>query len=87
MNTNEKNRQYILELFKIVSTNSILVIDRKGNLKRLYCPFQVVAIVELPPQITEGATYMVEAVKMTLDLKEVFIIRGKGYFIWYFKII
>lgn len=87
MNTNEKNRQYILELFKIVSTNSILVIDRKGNLKRLYCPFQVVAIVELPPQIIEGAFYMVDAVKMTLDLKEVFIIRGKGYFIWYFKII
>lgn len=81
------NREYILELFKIVSTTSILVVDRNGNLKRLHCPFSVVAIVELPPQITVGASYMVDAVKMTLELKEVYIIKGKGYFIWYFKII
>jgi hypothetical protein len=80
------NREYILELFKIVSTTSILVIDNKGNLKRLHCPFKVVAIVELPPDIALGAFYMVDAVKMTLELKEVFIIQGKGYFIWYFKI-
>lgn len=83
----EQNREYILELFRIVSTTSILVIDNKGNLKRLYCPFNVVAVVELPPQITVGASYYVDAVKMTLELKEVYIIQGKGYFIWYFKII
>ena len=80
------NREFILELFKIVNTTSILVIDNKGNLKRLHCPFKVVAIVELPPQIIAGAFYMVDAVKMTLELKEVYIIQGKGYFIWYFKI-
>lgn len=83
----EKNREYILELFKIVSTTSILVIDRKGTLKRLYCPFKVVAIVDLPPQITVEAFYYVDAVKMTLELKEVYIIKSKAYFIWYFKII
>lgn len=83
----ERNREYILELFKIVSTTSILVVDRNGNLRRLHCPFKVVAIVELPPQITVGASYMVDAVKMTLELKEVYIIEGKGYLICYFKII
>lgn len=83
----EQNREYILALFKIVSTASILVIDNKGNLKRLKCPFKVVAVVELPPDIALGAFYMVDAVKMTLELKEVYIIKGKGYFIWYFKII
>ena len=82
----EKNREYILELYKIVSTASILVVDSHGNLRRLYCPFQVVAIVDSPPHIVAGVFYMVEAVKMTLDLEEVFIIEGKGYFIWYFKI-
>lgn len=87
MNTNEKNRQYILELFKIVSTNSILVVDREGNLKRIYCPFKVVAIVAMPPHIAVGASYMVDSVKMTLELSEVYIINGKGYFIWYFKIV
>jgi len=83
----DSNREYILELYKIVSTTSILVIDSEGNLKRLKCPFKVVAVVELPPQITVGASYYVEAVKMTLELKEVYIIQNKGYFIWYFKIL
>jgi len=83
----DNNREYILELFKIVNTTSILVIDQKGTLKRLKCPFKVVAIVDMPPQITEGVFYYVEAVKMTLELIEVFIIEGKGYYIWIFRII
>lgn len=86
MDTNEKNRKYILELFSIVGTTSILIVDNKGNLKRLYCPFKVVAIVEVPPQIVVGAFYWVDYVKMTLALKEVYIIEGKGYYIWYFTI-
>ena len=83
----DHNREYILELFKIVGTTSIVVVDHKGNLKRLKCPFKVVAVIAMPPQITVGALYHVDAVKMTLELKEVYIIEGKGYFIWYFKII
>lgn len=82
----EQNRNYILELFKIVSTASILVIDSQGNLKRLYCPFKVVAVVSSPPQIIVGEIYYVESLKMTLELKEVYIIEGKAYYIWYFKI-
>jgi hypothetical protein len=83
----ERNRQYILELFKIVSPTSILVVDQYGKMKRLHCPFRVLAIVDIPPDITEGEFYMEDFVKMTLELKEVFIIRGKGYFIWYFRIV
>jgi len=83
----DRNREYILELFRIVNTTSILVIDRKGTLKRLHCPFKVVAVVEMPPQINVGAIYLVDAVKMTLELREVFIINGIGYYIWYFKIV
>jgi hypothetical protein len=83
----DSNREYILELFKIVSTTSILVIDNKGILKRLHCPFRVCSIVELPPDIALGAFYMVDSVKMTLELKEVYIIQNKGYFIYFFKIL
>jgi hypothetical protein len=82
----DNNREYILELFKIVNTTSILVIDQKGTLKRLNCPFKVCAIVDLPPLIIVGAFYLVDAVKMTLELREVFIIQGKGYFICFFRI-
>ena len=83
----EHNRRYILELFKIVSPRSILVVDQSGKVKRLHCPFRVLAIVDIPPDIAEGKYYMVDFVKMTLELKEVFIIGGKGYFIWYFRIV
>jgi hypothetical protein len=82
----ERNRELILELFKIVSTTSILVVDREGNLKRLHCPFKVVAIVDSPPQIVVGEIYYVDAVKMTLELEEIYIIQNKAYYIWYFKI-
>jgi hypothetical protein len=83
----DRNREYILELFKIVNTTSILVIDQKGILKRLHCPFKVVAVVGLLPHIIVEALYLVDAVKMTLELKEVYIINGKGYLIWYFNIV
>jgi hypothetical protein len=82
----EQNRQYILELFKIVSPTSILVVDKNGKVKRLHCPFKVLAIVDVPPEIVKGQFYMVDFVKMTMDLKEVFVIRGKGYYISYFRI-
>jgi len=84
----EKNRQYILELFKIVSPTSILVVNQYGKVKRLHCPFRVVALVSIFPDIIEGQFYMVDFVKMTLvELKEVFIIGGKGYLICYFRIV
>jgi hypothetical protein len=46
----------------------------------------VLAIVDIPPDIATGNFYTVDFVKMTLELKEVFIIGGKGYFICYFRI-
>jgi len=84
-NMTERNRQYIAELFKIVDTKSILVVMPKGRVKRLYCPFWVICKVDVPP-LREGGEYAVEAIKMTLDLKDVFIIEGRAYFIWYFSI-
>jgi hypothetical protein len=82
----EHNRKYILELFKIVDTTSILVLNQYGRIKKINCPFRVIALEDIPPDIITGDFYYVEAVKMALDLKEVFIINGKGYYIRYFAI-
>jgi len=68
------------------STNSILYIDSEGNLKRLYCPFQVMAIATIPP-IMQGDLVWIEAVKITPDGKDVYIINGKGYYVIYFRLI
>ena len=78
-------RKYIAELFKIVGTNSVLVVVPLGRVKRLYCPFWVICKVEVPP-LVKWNHYQVEAVKMTLKLEDVFIIDGRAYFVWYFAI-
>jgi hypothetical protein len=83
----EKARTYIVELFRIVSSSSILIIDSIGTLQRVNCPFMVVALLDIPPDITEGRPYFVNAVKMTLDLKDIFIIQDKGYYICGFIIL
>jgi len=62
------------------------VVDKYGKVKRLHCPFKVLAVVDIPPDIAEGQYYLVDFVKMTIDLKEVFIIHEKGYYISYFQI-
>ena len=83
----EKARIYIVELFRIVSSSSILVIDSVGTLHRLNCPFKVVALMDIPPDIIQGKFYHVVAVKMSLELKDIFIINNKGFYIWGFLIL
>jgi hypothetical protein len=83
--TEKDARKYITELFKIVDTNSIVVVIHTGKLRRLYCPFWVICKVDVPP-LQKGREYAVEAVKMTLKLQNVFMIEGKAYFVWYFTV-
>jgi hypothetical protein len=81
----DKNEQYIKEIFKYVTTESILIIDKNGKLARLYCPFEVV-VIGLLPDLKIGDIVWVEAVKMTVTLKDVYIIRSKAYYVWNFRI-
>lgn len=71
---------------KYCSPYSILVIGIAGQLIRLYCPFTV--IVEYPVgYLIKGDVYLVDAVKVTFELKDVYIIEGKAYYIIHFRII
>jgi hypothetical protein len=78
--------EYIKELLKWVSSDSILVINGSGKLRRIYCPFRVICLVDFP-DITKGEKVSADAVKLTVEVKEVFVIRGIAYYIIYFKII
>jgi len=79
-------RKYIQELFKYVSTGSILYVDKQGRLRRIYCPFKVI-VIQWIPNHSIGDKVSVEAVKITLELKEVYIIKGKAYYVYNFRII
>jgi len=77
--------EYLKELLKWVSSDSLLVIDRSGNLRRIYCPFKVICLVNFP-DILRGERVSVDAIKLTVEIKEVYIIKGTAYFMAYFLI-
>jgi len=77
--------KYLQELLRWISSDSLLVIDRSGNLRRIYCPFKVISLVNFPA-ITRGEKVSVDAIKLTVEVKEVYIIRGTAYYIAYFMI-
>ncbi|MHC1731330.1 MAG: hypothetical protein AB9888_04710 [Bacteroidales bacterium] len=86
MNQDEK-RKYIEELFKLVSTDSILVVKDWNTLERLRCPFVVKARRDVG-SCKAGNYYRVEAVKVDQkSLRNVFIVRRTGYFMENFNII
>jgi len=80
------NENYLRELLNWVSSDSLLVIDKKGLLRRIYCPFWAICLVDFP-EIKKGEEVSVDAIKLTIEVKEVFIIKGTVYYIIYFKII
>lgn len=78
--------KYLKELLKWVSSDSILVIDKSGKLRRIYVPFWVISLVDFP-EISKGEKVSVDGIKLTIEVKEVYVIRGIHYYIIYFKII
>ena len=82
----EHSKESINDLMQWMDPFSILVITEQGKLKRIYCPFSVMVITPVG-YFKEGDIVAVEAVKITLELKDVFIIAGKAYYIFHFRII
>jgi hypothetical protein len=85
MTDNEK-KKYIEELFKYCKTDSILVINKHGQLQRLQCPFEVVVITDVG-ELTKGLICLVNAVKIDLTLIDVYIIKNKAYYFFNFRVI
>ena len=78
--------EYLNELSKFVDSKSILVITRRGDLSRVYCPFPVIMALEID-NLNVGEIYYVEAVKVTSMLIDVYFILGLPYYSWHFKLL
>ena len=61
--SDEEKKKYIEEIFRYCKTDSILVINKTGQLQRLYCPFEVVVIADVG-ELTKGLICLVNAVKL-----------------------
>ena len=77
MEYHERHR-YIEEIFKYCTTDSILIINRISHLERLYCPFYVEVIVDISA-LKKGDIKAVNAVRMSIELMDVYIIESKAY--------
>ena len=84
--TEEEKKKYISELFKELSPYSILIINHIGHLERLYCPFYVRVIADIH-LLKKGSVKAVKAVKMSIELIDVYVIDSGAYYFYHFTII
>jgi hypothetical protein len=68
------------------SSNCIYVVTWNNMLKQVFTPFKTIVFSNVG-QLLKGQTVTVEKVKITLQLKSVFIVEGKAYYHYHFGFI
>lgn len=76
----------LVELLKYSSPYSILVVTYRNDLVELFCPFTVYVKQDIGELIKEDYV-SVSLVKLSTNLKTVFVIEDKAYYYFYFNII
>lgn len=79
-------KKEMAELLKYSSPREIYVITYNNILKRLFCPFRVKVLQDIGT-LKRGHIVLVNEVKVTLELKTVFMINGQAYYYYHFDII
>lgn len=79
-------KKELAELLKYSSPREIYVITWNNILKRLFCPFEVQVLQDIGTLKT-GQFVFVEEIKVTIELKTVFIIDNKAYYYYHFEIV
>lgn len=79
-------KKELAEVLKHSSPREIYVITHYNSLKRLFCPFSVKVLQDIG-NLKRGQTVLVNEVKVTLELKTVFIINNQAYYYSYFDIL
>jgi hypothetical protein len=84
--SDEEKKKYIEEIFKYCKIDSILVINKRGHVERLNCPFEVLVISDVG-ELHKGLICLVNAVKLDLTLIDVYIIKDKAYYFFNFRVL
>ena len=79
-------KKELAELLKYSSPKELWVITWNNILKRLFCPFRVKVLQDIGA-LKRGQIVLVNEVKVTLELKTVFMINGQAYYYYHFDII
>ena len=79
-------KKELAELLKYSSPREIYVITWNNILKRLFCPFEVQVLQDIDT-LKKGQIVYVDEIKVTIELKTVFIIDNKAYYYYHFEIV
>jgi hypothetical protein len=80
------NKQEIGEQLKYSSSEWIYIVTCNNVLKQLFCPFKVIVLSSVGV-LVQGEIVLVKAVKVTMELKTVFVIEGKAYYYFHFDFV
>jgi hypothetical protein len=78
-------RSQLSELLKYSSPREIYVITHYGVLIRLFCPFKVKVLQDIGT-LKSGQIVLVQEIKVTIELKTVYIIDNDAYYYYHFNI-
>jgi len=76
-------KKYIKELFEVVNTHDILIINKDNHLIRLNVPFTVLVVREVPG-LYEGEIASVTGIRMDYRLIDIYIIHKNAYYYYNF---
>ncbi len=79
-------KKELAELLKYSSPLEIYVITWKNTLIKLFCPFGVQVLQDIGT-LKKGQFVFVDEIKVTIELKTVFIIDTKAYYYYHFEIV
>ena len=79
-------KKELAELLKYSSPREIYVITYYGVLTRLFCPFLVKVLQDIGT-LKSGQTVLVDEIKVTLELKTVYVIDNDAYYYYHFNIL
>ncbi|RVT74445.1 hypothetical protein EOD40_13115 [Flavobacterium sufflavum] len=79
-------KKELAELLKYSSPREIYVITWNNILKRLFCPFEVQVVQDIG-KLKTGQFVFVDEIKVTIELKTVYIINNEAYYYYHFDIL
>ena len=79
------DKKELAEQLKFSSSEWLYVVTWNNILKQIVCPFTVLVMTDIGP-LKKGQIVWVQQVKVTMELKTVFVIDGRAYFYYHFQI-
>ena len=80
------NKNQLAEILKYCTPKVIYVVTWNNLLKRILCPFKV-RVLNPVGELKMGEIFLVDEIKVTMELKTIFIINGNAYYYHHFDII